>query len=117
MPRSRWTPCPEPACPELRDRITGNCPNGHGRTAWAGMGHGNRLRKSGWQRQRDSTRTLTQHRGICHVCGQPGATQVDHVKPLAEGGTDTDDNRRPIHADPCHTDKTRAEAVRGRRAG
>lgn len=27
--RSRFTPCPTPGCPELRDRTTGDCPSGH----------------------------------------------------------------------------------------
>ena len=37
-----------------------------------------------------------------------------HVIPLAEGGADTLDNLRPIHARPCHQRKTQAEAQRAR---
>lgn len=61
---------------------------------------------------RRRTRILRRHRGICHVCSLPFADQVDHVIPLAEGGADTDDNCRPIHAEPCHRVKTAAERRR-----
>lgn len=57
---------------------------------------------------------MRKHGGICHVCGEAGANQVDHVIPLAQGGQDTLDNLRPIHATPCHRDKTQAEAKAGR---
>ena len=51
---------------------------------------------------------------ICHVCGKPGATQVDHVTPLAEGGSPGLDNLAPIHDDPCHRRKSSAEGNRKR---
>ena len=51
--------------------------------------------------------------GACHWCGHKGATEVDHVVPLAEGGPDTEQNLAPIHAD-CHREKTAAEARRAR---
>lgn len=34
---------------------------------------------------------------VCHLCGHPGADAVDHVIPLARGGSDTPDNKRPAH--------------------
>lgn len=70
---------------------------------------------NGWQRQADSKRILAEHDGICHVCGKPGATIVDHVIPMAEGGPDDDSNKRPIHPIPCHRRKTAVEAARGRK--
>jgi len=51
---------------------------------------------------------------ICHVCVQPGADQCDHITPVAEGGTDDDDNLAAIHAMPCHMTKTQREAARAR---
>jgi 5-methylcytosine-specific restriction endonuclease McrA len=51
---------------------------------------------------------------ICHVCKRPGATIVDHIIPVNEGGADTVDNKAPIHAEPCHRVKSAAEAERGR---
>jgi len=82
---------------------------------WNSSTRKQRIGKSGWEEQRQNRRLLTQHRGICHVCGQPGAGQVDHVIPLHRGGQDTDHNKRPIHARPCHENKTRAESVAARR--
>jgi 5-methylcytosine-specific restriction protein A len=38
------------------------------------------------------------------------ATQVDHIKPKAKGGTDDDDNLQSICHD-CHTEKTRIESA------
>lgn len=66
----------------------------------------------GWAATR--RRVLRTHNGICHVCGRPGSDQVDHVQPLAEGGSHDDANLRPIHSRPCHLRKTAAESARGR---
>lgn len=57
---------------------------------------------------------MRKHGAICHVCHEPFADAIDHVTPLAEGGTDDDNNLRPIHEAPCHIIKTKAEAARGR---
>ena len=85
-------------------------------TPWDNTGRAERLNtRTGWERQDAARRTLRLHNSVCHVCGKPGADQVDHVIPLAEGGTDTDDNRRPIHAEPCHRNKTADESRRGRK--
>lgn len=72
-----------------------------------------RIAKSGWQQQKDAQRILKLHHRRCHWCSKPGADEVDHVIPLAEGGADTDANKRPIHK-ACHKAKTRAEAERAR---
>jgi len=74
-------------------------------------------------------RILAQHGGICHLCGHPDATEVDHLTPWAEW-TRTDlsvhdaSNLAPAHGTPCptcarhcHADKTKAEAARGRARG
>jgi 5-methylcytosine-specific restriction endonuclease McrA len=71
--------------------------------------------RSGSREQRINKAVMEKYGGVCHVCGHPGADQVDHVIPLAEGGPDTFANRRPIHSKPCHAAKTAEERERGRR--
>jgi 5-methylcytosine-specific restriction endonuclease McrA len=34
---------------------------------------------------------------ICHLCGEDGADAVDHVIPLAQGGSNDRSNLRPAH--------------------
>jgi 5-methylcytosine-specific restriction enzyme A len=57
---------------------------------------------------------------LCVECEKHGrvtlATQRDHKIPLAEGGTDTPDNEQGL-CDDCHSEKSLAEALRGRRGG
>lgn len=48
-----------------------------------------------WKRTRQAV--LIAHNYICHMCGHPGADTVDHLVPLAHGGTNTYDNLRPAH--------------------
>lgn len=42
------------------------------------------------------------------------AHEVDHIKPVAEGGTDDPENLQAINRD-CHKTKTQAEALRGKK--
>lgn len=84
-------------------------------SGWGG-GHGERLGKTGWQRQAENKRTMRRWRRVCHVCGRGGADRVDHVIPLSQGGTDDEANRRPIHEEPCHREKTERERAAGRAA-
>lgn len=50
---------------------------------------------------------------LCQPCQRNGrvtvATQVDHIKPKAAGGTDDEDNLQSI-CKPCHDVKTQREA-------
>ncbi|WP_366484834.1 HNH endonuclease signature motif containing protein [uncultured Arthrobacter sp.] len=36
---------------------------------------------------------------VCHICGRPGADAVDHIVPLARGGTNDPRNLAPAHHD------------------
>lgn len=73
-----------------------------------------------------AARILAAHAGICHLCGHPGATSVDHIIPWSQWdhpGLSVHDksNLAPAHATPCptcgrdcHADKTKTEAAAGR---
>jgi 5-methylcytosine-specific restriction endonuclease McrA len=63
-----------------------------------------------WQRIR--RRVLRRDNGICHICGRPGADQVDHIIPASAGGGDEESNLAAIHRRPCHEAKTAREANR-----
>ena len=58
-------------------------------------------------------RIMARDNGICYVCNQPGADQVDHIHPLSQGGGGGDDNLGAIHHHPCHAEKTERERLAG----
>lgn len=59
-----------------------------------------------WKRLRD---WMLSRRPFCAIpgCGRP-ATDLDHIVPRAEGGTDDPDNLQPL-CKACHSRKTAAE--------
>ncbi|WP_296228575.1 HNH endonuclease [Ralstonia sp. UBA689] len=65
-----------------------------------------------WERKRD--RILERAGGLCECadCARLGrvrlATEVDHIVPKAQGGSDDDDNLQAINKD-CHKAKTLRE--------
>lgn len=48
--------------------------------------------------------------------GRRVATQVDHIRPLAEGGSDSPDNMQSL-CTPCHKEKTQQESCRAKGHG
>jgi 5-methylcytosine-specific restriction protein A len=54
---------------------------------------------------------------ICHVCGLPGANEIDHVQP---GNDHSIENTKPVHgrgtAQNCHQRKSSAEGGRAAQA-
>ena len=59
---------------------------------------------------RERLRLFTLHAGVCHLCGDKidgtrEAWEISHDLPLALGGADDDDNRKPAHAK-CHRRRT-----------
>lgn len=59
---------------------------------------------------KDRAAFLAAHGGRCYYCGElilPGQIWHDeHIIARELGGSDDMDNRRPIHAEPCHRTKT-----------
>lgn len=72
-------------------------------------------RQTGRALQATRSRIHRRDAGHCYRCGSPAGDHwaVDHVTPMAEGGTDTDQNRAVI-CEPCHRIKSAAESARGR---
>lgn len=69
-----------------------------------------RLRGRAGVKQR--RRRLARTHGLCERCDEQGivrpATIVDHIQPLALGGSDEDSNTRNL-CDPCHDEVTREQ--------
>lgn len=81
------------------------------RKPWAGQGsRQERGYGAAWQKLR--RHILARDKGLCQPCLRMDrvteATQVDHIKPKARGGTDDEDNLQGI-CSPCHKLKTVTE--------
>ncbi|WP_296216258.1 HNH endonuclease [uncultured Corynebacterium sp.] len=57
---------------------------------------------------------LATHGTVCHLCGMPGATSIDHIIPRAAGGTDDLDNLRPAHVS-CNSSRQDQPLIEWRR--
>lgn len=81
----------------------------------APTGQHERVRGSAWQTTR--ARILTRDMGVCRCAGCRAAgrlrpaSEVDHVVPLWENGTNDDSNLQAINVD-CHVEKTASEYAR-----
>lgn len=60
-----------------------------------------KLPKNPVRRDRDHDRyrddLMEIYEGRCHLCGKPGADAIDHVVPVAWGGSDHPSNLKPAH--------------------
>lgn len=70
-------------------------------------------RKRGSAGVRDRERIRKRDCGLCQACRRNNlprlGTQVDHIVPLWQGGSD-DDTNKELLCDPCHAEKTAREA-------
>lgn len=112
-PTSAPTRCTVPGCGRIAiDR--GRCLDpDHQRKPWAGRASSQeRYGLSGSKQQQLHQRILKRDEYVCYICHGLGADNVDHVIPIEQGGARTaESNLAAIHEDPCHKDKTKAEAA------
>jgi len=115
MPRSALHACAVPGCGALLEVGGGaRCPQ-HAVPNWRAVHRDTppRIRGTHLQRLR---RQLFDRYPLCVVCEQQGRVSVavirDHVVPLGEGGTETEDNTQAL-CQSCSDAKTREEAKRG----
>ncbi|MDI3835105.1 HNH endonuclease [Pseudomonas aeruginosa] len=80
--------------------------------AW-GNGRGGRP----WRRKRDLILKRDGYMCQCSECKgvKRIATEVDHIIPLSQGGTDDDSNLMAIAGHPCHARKTARESAASRK--
>lgn len=113
MPVSAPKPCKHAGCAVLVRDGSERCA-AHKLQPWAKRADVKRQSGRALQRKRSE---LFAREPLCRVCSAKGfvtiATLRDHIKPLAEGGTDDDDNIQPLCVD-CHDEKSMAERLRAR---
>lgn len=72
--------------------------------AWEGSTRSERL-PSNWRSELRPA-VFARDGDICHVCGKPGSTDIDHKNP---GDDHSLENLGPIHKWPCHARKSARE--------
>lgn len=112
MPIAAPRPCSYAGCRALA--VTGGRCADHQRDAWCKKVTPTK-RVTGRRLQAMRAALFAAH-PLCAECERQGratlATQRDHITPLAEGGTDDDDNVQGL-CEPCHEVKSKAESLRG----
>ena len=64
----------------------------------------------GWQLTKIRERIMVRDGAACRKCGKMvGMLEVDHIVPLAVGGSNSELNLQLLCAIPCHRDKTLKE--------
>ncbi len=69
-----------------------------------------------WRRKREQILARDGYMCQCEKCKGMKliANEIDHIKPLSQGGTDDDANLQSMHKD-CHAEKTKRESNVGYR--
>ena len=102
--------CPEPGCSVIVQR--GRCPK-HTRPDW--QPYPGRIKGRRLQQLRQELFSVEPFCRLCLAAGRKRiATIRDHIRPLAEGGTNALANIQPL-CQACSDRKSQQEAARGRR--
>ncbi|WP_425585929.1 HNH endonuclease [Streptomyces thioluteus] len=115
MPRARQT-CFRSGCP--RPAVKAGACLEHApkrvdpRKPWSNTSRRNQARSAGWNSLR--LRILRRDSYTCYRCGSSSASEVDHIVPVAFGGTDDPQNLSAI-CRTCHREKTNTERAAARR--
>ncbi|MER7967773.1 HNH endonuclease [Streptomyces sp. NPDC096080] len=121
MPTRPPTRCAQPGCPVLVPK--GRCDE-HKPAPWAGRDDKAARYGISSGRWRTLKRRVTERdNGCCYRCGaeQPDQAddpdgehghQLDHIVPIFEGGAVEDLDNLGLICEPCHLDKSKAEAAR-----
>ncbi|WP_443047854.1 HNH endonuclease [Streptomyces sp. H39-S7] len=116
MPRAKQT-CFRSGCPRIAIKA-GACTE-HAirrvdpRQPWSNTSKRNQARHAGWSRLR--LQILRRDSYHCYLCGSPKANEVDHIIPVALGGTDDPLNLAAC-CKTCHKAKSVRESQFGRSA-
>lgn len=104
-------PCPVPHCPNLVRG--GRCPQHTPEQTHGWTGDTERIRGRRLQALRHQ---LFMHEPLCRLCAAKGDTTIatirDHIRSLAEGGTDEPENIQGL-CRACSDQKTHLESARG----
>lgn len=85
-----------------------------GQAAMTWVNGSNRTADPAWRAlKRKAIRAFGNYCARCEADGDEVQLELDHITPVAEGGTDTLDNTQLLCRS-CHQPKTQAEAARGR---
>ena len=115
MPNAAPRPCTHPGCGVLVRDGTNRCER-HPRPAWTKREDA--PQRIGGRRRQELRAQLLRSQPLCAECERQGrvtlATERDHIVPLAEGGTEDDNNVQGL-CPPCHEAKSLGERLRAQR--
>ncbi|WP_079053790.1 HNH endonuclease signature motif containing protein [Streptomyces graminilatus] len=104
MPRAKSI-CLRTGCLSTTVR-DGRCADHQVRRSWDRVSARNASRPADWSKRR--ARVLTRDRFRCQLCGAREQLEVDHIVPVARGGSWEPDNLWVL-CKPCHKRKTYSE--------
>lgn len=112
MPNAPLTPCRNRLCPELVPKGQGWCAEHRKQHYRQEEANRPKDRKKGYGRRWQKLRRVILARDLylCQACRRATATDVDHITPKVQGGTDEAENLQSLcHA--CHSRKTAGETL------